>query len=550
MKKLKEHKWQLLGIIVAAIILMMPLFINEYHKNDDTVYHVSNVIGAEQNIENFGSAGAIVPIVANDFGYGSRLLYPPLSQTTIAYVFHGIKHLGLTVLDAFRIVHFLVFAFSGITMYGLAYKLTKNKKIAFFSGLIYLTMPYQLADIYVRGALAECFLFPFLPMIFSGIVSLLDGDKKRFYPLFIFGYVGAVLSHFTVMIYFTILLGIMLLYLRKKVFKKEFLLPFFIACLFIFGMLLFFFEPMVYYKLTGGIAVFMKNVMTNGVYGSTLWPHEYLPITRYFDEIMFYFALIPLILAIITFVKRKELKFPRYTKGFLVFFCITLFISSKFCYWDFLPEFFLMIQFAWRLVAFLGLIFAILAPICLQKVNNKKILAGIYIGIIIISYFNIHYRSDDIVDLDVIITYHEAMGWQHEYLPENAYKNQEYFENRSRDIIYDEENNNAIFEVIEDNTPRLIFRSSEVENTITIELPRLYYIGYEIIDEEGNKLEVKESEYGFIEVEITSNSTFTLNYVETSTKKMANIISVSSFIIFIGWYGIYCYKNKEKEGIN
>ena len=544
MERLKQHWKSIVCFLIFAFILSIPAFFEDFKEKDDAFYHYAHILVTEKSISENGIPSKILPEIGYDFGYGTRLFYPPLSHTVTSYVYHGIKNVGGTVEISMALVNFIGLALSGITMYFLGLKVHKDKKLAFFAGLFYMTMPYYLSDIYVRGALAEVLIFPFLPLIVSGVISLLDGDVKKFFPPFVIGYTLAVLTHFTIMIYFTIILAIFMLIYHKKIFKKKFLIPFIIGCISVFGMLAFFFEPLLTNQMAQSIGVFLPNVMTQGVYWSTLWPHEYFPFFRFTEDIVMTFALVPFVLGILGIIKRKELEQPKYLKGFIVFFLVCLLISSRFFFWDILPNSLLMIQFAWRIVGFLGFAFAILAPLYLQKVNNKKILAGLVILTMVIGYFGTHSRTETPVNFENVTHDHVAMGWQHEYLPKNAFENEEYVQNRSKDIISD---GPATIEVIQNQIPDLVFKLSEIEGEVVLELPRYYYLGYELSDSDGNKYELKESPYGLIEVRLSKSGEYTLVYAKTSRHRLCEKISIATLIISVGGYGFYIFKKKKSN---
>lgn len=543
MKKLSEHKWSILGIILFSVLLMMPMLLNPYQENDDTIYHVANVISLTDSIRMHGILGSpILPNLANGFGYASHLLYPPLSHTITAFVNCFFSNIGLSVTQSFQFVHVLVFLLSGITMYEFAYKLSKNKKIAFVSSLIYLSSPYHLSEHYVRDAIAELFVFPFLPMILSGVVSLLEGNKKAFYPLFVIGYVGGILSHFTLMIYFTIFLAIFLLIYYKKVFQREFLTHFSIATFSVLMICLFFLVPMVEYKIHGGIAVFLEGVMSWGVYGTSLWPHEYFPFVHFHDGVTFAFLLPTVILFLITCFqyKHKKLKTFPYAKGFAIMMLCCLFCSTKLFYFDLLPSLLYMIQFAWRLCAFVAIGAAIFAPLCLRNVSNKTL---IFLVLLFASFslIEIHYRCDNefIHSNEETVVSGAAMGWQHEYLPENAYRNEEYYENRNSEILVKKGSRATI---LDSNVPNLKF---EAKKDSILELPRLYYIGYKLENDRGENVTIYENENGFVEVEIKEDGVYTLTYPGTKLDQISNVLSIVSVFGSILVYFLYLFSKKR-----
>ena len=70
-------------------------------------------------------------------------------------------------------------------MYKLVNKVFKSKFSALISAIFYLSFLYIIKDVFVRVAVAESFIFVFMPMILVGLYELFHGDKKYFYLWFI-----------------------------------------------------------------------------------------------------------------------------------------------------------------------------------------------------------------------------------------------------------------------------------------------------------------------------------------------------------------------------
>ena len=134
------------------------------------------------------------------------------------------------------------------------------------------------------------------------------------------------------------------------------------------------------------------------------------------------------------------------------------------------------------------------------------------------------------------------MGNQAEYLPEKAIKNKDYFDNRSNDIII--QSGSAEINIISDNVPDLTFEANISEKT-TIELPRLYYMGY-TLKLNDKTIELTESENGFLQATIDESGTYVLTYSKTTVMKIANILSLGTFI-FIIVFIINLKRKKRKE---
>lgn len=84
------------------------------------------------------------------------------------------------------------------------------------------------------------------------------------------------------------------------------------------------------------------------------------------------------------------------------------------------------------------------------------------------------------------------------------------------------------------------------ENTlgIELELPYIYYLGYDIKINE-NKIEYEESDNGFIKINIPKNCNglVKINYKGTKLEKITFTISIISSICFI----IYTFYEKRKS---
>ena len=48
----KGNKKYILGIFVISVLLFLPMFLNPYYQNGDTLYHVANISSMVQVIQN------------------------------------------------------------------------------------------------------------------------------------------------------------------------------------------------------------------------------------------------------------------------------------------------------------------------------------------------------------------------------------------------------------------------------------------------------------------------------------------------------------------
>ncbi len=537
----KKNRLFILGLLIISLILFLPMFLNPYHVNNDTYYHVANIDVLVRMIkENFfdGFFGKIVPLIGNNFGYGTRLFYPPLSHTLLAYFTYFLSFLSVDLLTSMKIFHFLVFLLSGIIMFYCSELFFHNKKMSFIASLIYMTSSYHISEIYVRDAQAESLIFLFLPLILTGVKELLEGNKKTFYPLFVIGYVGGILSHFTLMIYFTLFLGIAMLFFSKKIFKKEFIIPFLKACGLVFLLTAFFFEPLFEHQLFGNYRVYQKWVMSWGIQHTALWGFEYfVPFDR--DGILFCLSIVTIILLVAVFkFFRKNLKEDKY-RLILIFGIISLWLSTVYFPWILMPYTLFMIQFGWRLVTFVILAASFLAPLAIKNIKSKVLYSLIVMGLVLSGLLSIHFATSNTVDLNNI-EYVYGMGWQREYLPVKVEENMEYFNSRNEEILTT--NELAKITILENQVPYLKF-TIESEEEVEVEFPRIFYFGYSLTDEEGTSYDLWENERGFLASKI-KNGTYTLEYKGSLPYRICLYISLGTGIALILYCGIKKIRRK------
>jgi hypothetical protein len=152
---------------------------------------------------------------------------------------------------------------------------------------------------------------------------------------------------------------------------------------------------------------------------------------------------------------------------------------------------------------------------------------------------NVKYYSDEVHSY-----FKNDLGHQSEYLPVNTRNNYYYFENRSNTIEIVE--GKANIEEISNNTPSLKAIIELETEEVTLELPRIYYLGYKIqlIEDNNKKIDLKyyENENGFITINVPQNGTLVVKYRGTILDNIAHIISIMTTILFI----IIVNKNNKK----
>ena len=424
-------------LFCVIFLIMIPyIFSNKYIDGNDSNFHISNIFSIYTGMKQ-GVVSNVLPVIAHNFGYATRIFYPRLAHFSAALVTLIING---NVICGLKIIHFMAFFLSAVMMYKLVNKLFNHKLSAIISAIFYLSFPYMITETFVRDSIAESFIFIFVPMILLGLYELFHGDKKYFYLWFILGYVGLINSHLVLAVYFTAFAFIYLLLNIKKVFDKENLLALITSSTLILLLTATFTIPMLQHKSLNAYTVFKDDGMANGgsVAGSTMGFKDFFiqkPCAAYSD-ITYYLNLLGFGLAVYAIVINKKIFVKDEQNNFFKFLFIATiictFLMSKLCPWVIFPKTLLMIQFAWRLEAILLLLLSILAGSVFKTIENKKIRVVVVIITITFNVFTVYnaYNFDILKDrkLEDIDMSSYGMGWQREYLPTNTENNLEYFD--------------------------------------------------------------------------------------------------------------------------
>ena len=534
----------LIGVMLAILILLSPLFDNKIAWGHDYSFHATNYT-LNSNQISFQNFHFFLPKIfgkeiANGFGYGTGIFYPPLSYYMTSYIasflnfFNLDKNLSITCLEI------LILALSGIIMYIFLNRMFKDNKIAGIGSISYISSTYFLSDIYTRCALGELLTFIFIPIVFWGLYELFFENEKKFNFLFILGYTGMIHSHLVLSVYLTIIIIILFMCFPKKVFRKDKMIKLFISSIIILLLSCPYLVPLIEHKIYGKYVVFEPNSMYSieWIKYNSLEIKDFIKIgTICLDGVKVYINHITLILSIIVITFNKKIFSKENSVLYKIIIIIVItssFISSTYFPWEKMPSFLKMIQFPWRMcgITLFGLSLLIGNIIKIIKGENKLlIISAIAISIILFGFNSI--------SQDRITNSHQneymSLGGQSEYLPTNTINSIDYFNNRNQDIII--KKGEAEITIIENNTPYLKSLIEMKSESIVIELPRLYYLGYSIkmTDDKNNikKLKYTENENGFVQLEINNSGILEVSYQGTNANRIANYICLVTLLTCI-----------------
>lgn len=547
---MKKKIKYILTIFIFSIVIMLIDAHNGYIKGHDTEFHLANITAIVDQLS-WDNLTVQEPLkyVGNDLGYGTRFFYPPIPHLTAAYITKLLTIFNIdNVAIGMRITQWLTIFASGVTFYLLGEKIFKNKKIATLLSLFYMTAPYHLAEIFVRDAFSEMFIPIAIPLIILGLLYLIEKRYRLFFICFVGGYTIAIYSHLAMTIYFTlILLVTFFVVYAKQIFTKKNILYLILASVLTLLLTASFWMPMLEIKLKGSYGVFMPYFMTGkgDLRFSTISILELFAFNKEIDYnyVRYHLQLFVTIMFFISvfFIIKKKMWKEKLWIFLIVFTMLSAIMVTDVFPWYYTPDILQTLQFPWRLVIYISFGAIIISGICLKQIENKKYFHALCCGLLILTVIGTYVYTDHLDESQIDINNinnTKSMGNQAEYLPEKALKNREYFYNRSKDIII--QNGTGEVTKLLDDVPDLTFEVNTSE-AITIELPRIYYMGYRL-EINGQEIELTESDNGFLQATIKQSGIYSLTYEKTTIMKIGNVLSIGTFIICI----ILIIKTKRK----
>ena len=579
-------------IFIVSIFVCLPLL----NKNcniyiDDGIQHLCRLIGTEQTLVSKQFLPMIMSNFCNNFGYSWNIFYSPLT----AYIPLIFRIFSFSFETCLKLFMFVVTVATGIAMYKFVIKITKNKNIAILASVLYIIAPYRITDMYVRMALAELTSFIFIPMVFSGMYSIINENKKS--SLLIIGASGLILTHTVVCMYTAMLCFVYLIVFIRKLNKKS-ILNLLVSLLMIVLITSFYWVGLAQHYFSTSYEVFvpgrMERVDVLNFYKTSLSQLVYTDQEQkmiYEIGIVTFIGLLLTPIAIMKFEKQeREKDFTKIYGLFGILGIVLTIMTLKIFPFEKLPGTFTMIQFTFRLFEFTSFFFAIISAvnfwILIKNFNIRDVIIISLIACLLttiygkkISYEKKYDEKDFIEPRRVTKDAGRINAGMasFEYLPSKAFNClKTYIADRedvpiilnnsdNQIIISDYEKNGSnmkmkilkaspelangtdkVYEVSEEltneedtiseaNQDDESSKANTTSEDIEIELPYIYYLGYRVkID--GKEVKYTESEHGFVQInidkELNEKAEITVKYLGTNEMIIAFAVSLVSTVSY------------------
>lgn len=563
--KIKTKLIDYIIILIFAIIVSIPMLNEDFNiYSDDGIQHIARLMGTTQSIEE----GQIIPVImsnfCNGFGYSWNIFYSPLTAF-LPLVFSIFTHSFELILKLFII---LVAFLSGIAMYEFVNKISKNRYAGLMAAMVYIFAPYRLTDTYIRVAISELTSFIFLPIVFHGMYNIFNSEEKSIKKslLLSLGATGLIITHSVIAMYTAIFCFIYLLINIKELKNKQVIKMLIVNILLIILLTSFYTIPLLEHKLSTDYEVFKPGRMEriDSLIQNKVKPIQLIYTAPY--NFCFEIGLVSIIGLVLTILAHKKIE--KSAKKFYWFALISgivcVIMSLNFFPFEKMPAILKMLQFTFRLLEFSSFFFAALAGInyslVIKNFKLRDILIICFVTILLLmpAYNNCvgfgKQWSED--KLWPAVEVNENTGRVHagcatfEYLPSKAYENLDYIKTRENRVYV--LSGSATIENEEKNGTKMTFNVSNIEENTTLELPYIYYLGYNIQIEQNGQiltLETFESSNGFVAVNLpnTESGKITVKYTGTTIMQISYIVSIITFISIVIYFIVVKIKSKLKN---
>lgn len=410
MESLTWQKRLLLVIFLGlvAVSLLSPISSNLYLPGSlDYANHTAGIVQAKMALDEGQFPIRVAPWQDQGWRHAFFQFYSPFPYTVAGMIY---KYVTNNPFIAFKTTIWLFLLFSGVYIFQLMRWLTRSNHVAILSSVVYMTAPYYLININIRGDFTEAVAQGVIPVvIYYTLRCYIESSSLRWIFLTSAAWFVLITSHVITFVYTSFFMGVFLLFLTVKnisLWKKLSVVGFAYG----YGCLL-----ALWYLLP--IAILKKYffISSTGLLISPFNHNELTPLSKILAVaavsnkllsgpmavLNFTFAVgWPILIAIgflfYLLIQKNDLD-NWFIGTLLALFCVILFaVWSPVNFWRFLPTILSVAQYSYRLLAqviWVGVIlfgFAILG-IFRESLDNRYVTVGLLlVGIASSSWIAVH----------------------------------------------------------------------------------------------------------------------------------------------------------------
>jgi len=463
-----------------------------------------------------------------NFGYGYPLFnfaYPfPYYLSTFLHFFK------IGFVDSIKIIFLASVLFSYAGMFLLSSRYWKNNLAGFFSGILYVYLPYRLVDLFVRGSIGESISFAIYPFLLHFSLLILEKKSKSVSLIFtsiLFSIL--IMTHNISAVYFGLIFLCLFFY---SLFVQKNNSSWVLLAGFLWGTLMssFFWLPALVEKKN--ILLSVIPIADRSLYYIppikllySPWGYETPTDKNPFTYQLGIVQIVGFLLTLITLMKKGKNSY--YVFALLTVFLLCMTFSISFPVWNLplLSE----INYPWTLLLPIGFLMSFLSAGFIRKIKYATYIAVTCIILSIV--LNIPYakpagfidRPDNyyLTNEATTTSSQELMPLWVKDLPQSRFKDKIETSGKVTNLFY---------------TSKLITFNLNLNKNELISVNQIYYPGWEVYVNSEKKQIIYKNKKGIMEVSLQKGlSQVSIMFKETKMRALSNSISIFANILLLGF---------------
>ncbi|ELY4349354.1 hypothetical protein ACVRUF_000338 [Cronobacter turicensis] len=506
---MRKNKHIFIFILISIAAVLLPCFTDGTFYSYDAMAHYQRMKDINNQLYHINMPPLFDYYSDNWYGYSWNMFYPPLS----AYLMGLIKVFSLySISDVtqFKISIAAIIIIAFASMYLSSFTVLRCRYYAAIAAILFVGSGYFLNDAYIRIDAGELMAMAFAPLIIAGARAIINDSKgKSLFPIGVLAVLISNIPSFIVcLIYITLYFAIN----ARAVTNKKNLIYIAKCIIFVSASSLFFTTPLIYHFFKGDVfafhalAVSYNTIGKFGVSITELIFSEPLTTGMTTKGLVISSGLVLNIL-LFCYLFQNFIHDSLETKSIAIIALLFFAASTNLFPWHMISEktpIIRFIQFPWRIMLIAVPATVIVSVFFLKRINSTILNATILTFSFVFCFFPMQSAMQNRVDE---IKHHEF----HDYM------NTDFEDAKETNISKIQEIKNKPYILAISHSRSSITFKLSVSESGEIELPVMYYAGYQA-KYNGSKIPVSSSEDGIAiingpiqgDVELSYNKLITL----------------------------------------
>lgn len=207
------------ALLAVTVLASYPLFTGVVGQGHDLNFHLYRIEGIKDGLLEGQFPVRLHPTHNNGYGYITACVYPEL----FLYFPALLRLMGASPVMAYNTFLFAVNGMTAWLMYVCAKGITRSRYAGLLASILYTLSTWRIINLYYRAALGEALAMAFFPVLLYGLYLLLSGDSRKWWVLAL-GCSGIFQSHMISTVFAAITIAVTAaIYWRAFVERERFL---------------------------------------------------------------------------------------------------------------------------------------------------------------------------------------------------------------------------------------------------------------------------------------------------------------------------------------